>query len=79
LPTTFGTRHRVRWPGLPTTTTKEPFIVVECTSHLNVYRPARKVSVQRGWTISPTGVLELTPGPVRWKLCAFERSCTCIV
>src|SRR5437879_143659 len=41
--------------------------------------PLRKVIVQIGCTMSATGVASLKPGPLRWKLCTDERSCTCIV
>src|SRR6187399_318462 len=42
LPTTRGTLQRTGG-GAPTATTNEPFIAVECTSHLNRYVPAVNV------------------------------------
>src|SRR6476659_2192369 len=77
VPITRGTLH-LGTGGAFVETVKLP-LIVGCTSHLNVYLPGGRVRRQTGCSISPTEVFSSTPGPVRWKLCVAERSCTWIV
>jgi hypothetical protein len=60
-------------------TVKLPNIVVWCGSHWKWWVPSVKVTVHVTVPVVSTSVAWSTPGPVRWKLCSGDRSCTWIV